>query len=284
MAAPYEGDSASLGTPGLKGVNSAAGDGVFGDGGQAGRGVVGISGNHTGVEGFSESGVAVFGRSNSGEGVHGVSHSAGAAAEIGINDSTGPGVRGVSTGFDGVSGTSLSAQHVGVAATNDGGGMGLLSQGNPAARFVGNVEVTGDLFLVNGDCSEDFDISSEHVIEPGTVMVIADDGLLEPSCQAYDRRVAGVISGAGNYRSAITLDRRQSCDGRASLALVGKVYCKVDAQYAPIATGDLLTTSPTRGHAMRVGDATLGFGALIGKALQPYSDGQGLIPILVALQ
>ena len=35
------------------------------------------------------------------------------------------------------------------------------------------------------------------------------------------------------------------------LALVGKVYCKVNAQYAPVEVGDLLTTSPTLGHAMR---------------------------------
>ena len=162
--------------------------------------------------------------------------------------------------------------------------MGLLSQGNPAARFVGNVEVTGDIFLVNADCSEDFDISPGQVTEPGTVMVIVNEGLLEPSSQAYDRRVAGVISGAGHYRSAITLDRRESCDSRASLALVGKVYCKVDAQYAPITTGDLLTTSPTPGHAMKAYDATLAAGAVIGKALRPYSEGHGLIPILVTLQ
>jgi hypothetical protein len=67
------------------------------------------------------------------------------------------------------------------------------------------------------------------------------------------------------------------------LALNGKVFCKADAVYAPIAVGDLLTTSSTRGHAMKASDATRAFGAVIGKALQPLAEGQGLIPMLVTL-
>jgi hypothetical protein len=63
-----------------------------------------------------------------------------------------------------------------------------------------------------------------------------------------------------------------------------QVYCKVDAQYAPIEVGDLLTTSPTPGHAMKAADPFKAFGAVIGKALQPLHTGQGLLPILIALQ
>jgi hypothetical protein len=62
------------------------------------------------------------------------------------------------------------------------------------------------------------------------------------------------------------------------------VYCKVDAQYSPIEVGDLLTTSPTPGHAMKADDPLKAFGTVIGKALRPLSEGQGLIPILIALQ
>ena len=68
------------------------------------------------------------------------------------------------------------------------------------------------------------------------------------------------------------------------IALLGKVFCKVDAQFGPIEVGDLLTTSPTQGHAMRVADPLRAFGAVIGKALRPLAGGQGLIPILIALQ
>jgi hypothetical protein len=53
---------------------------------------------------------------------------------------------------------------------------------------------------------------------------------------------------------------------------------------APIEVGDLLTTSPTPGHAMKATDPVRAFGAVIGKALRALGDGQGLIPILVALQ
>jgi hypothetical protein len=63
-----------------------------------------------------------------------------------------------------------------------------------------------------------------------------------------------------------------------------KVYCKVDAQYGPVEVGDLLTTSPTPGHAMKASDLLKAFGAVIGKALRPLASGQELIPILIALQ
>ena len=71
---------------------------------------------------------------------------------------------------------------------------------------------------------------------------------------------------------------------RMPLALVGKVYCKVDAGHGAIEIGDLLTTSPTPGHAMKAADPMRAFGAVIGKALRPLASGTGLIPILVALQ
>jgi hypothetical protein len=46
-----------------------------------------------------------------------------------------------------------------------------------------------------------------------------------------------VISGAGACRPGVILDRRASSEGRAPVALVGKVYCKVDATYAPCLSG-----------------------------------------------
>jgi len=38
------------------------------------------------------------------------------------------------------------------------------------------------------------------------------------------------------------------------LALVGKVYCNIDAQYGAIEVGDLLTSSSTLGCAMKASD------------------------------
>jgi hypothetical protein len=107
---------------------------------------------------------------------------------------------------------------------------------------------------------------------------------LHISEQAYDKRVAGVVSGAGDLRPGIILGRQQSPAKRRPIALLGKVCCKVDAQYAAIEVGDLLTSSPTPGHAMKAVDPQKAFGAAIGKALRPLEKGMGLIPILIALQ
>jgi hypothetical protein len=122
-----------------------------------------------------------------------------------------------------------------------------------------------------------------EAIEPGTVMVINDEGSLQASHDAYDRRVAGVVSGAGDFKAAIMLGQKQQ-GNRVPIALLGKVYCKVDARYAPVQVGDLLTSSPTPGHAMKAHDPLRAFGSVIGKALRPLQAGQELVPILIALQ
>src|SRR5262245_57890046 len=80
--------------------------------------------------------------------------------------------------------------------TNTGVGVqGQAFQGGGAGRFFGNVEVTGDITLVGGqDCAEEFTVASTtgaKVIEPGTVLVISEAGVLEESQTAYDKRVAG---------------------------------------------------------------------------------------------
>ncbi|WP_293902638.1 hypothetical protein [Phenylobacterium sp.] len=143
---------------------------------------------------------------------------------------------------------------------------------------------SGDIAMQNADCAEEFDVPELGGIEPGSVMALADDGGLRLSDAAYDHRVAGVISGIGGYRPGILLDRRETGRRRAPLALLGKVYCKVDAGPGAIAVGDLLTTSSTPGHAMKAADPARAFGAVLGKALAALPAGSGLIPILVTLQ
>ncbi len=61
-------------------------------------------------------------------------------------------------------------------------------------------------------------------------------------------------------------------------------HCKVDADIAPIKVGDLLTTSPTKGHAQKALDPSKAVGAIIGKALGSLKKGKGKIPVLVMLQ
>jgi hypothetical protein len=157
--------------------------------------------------------------------------------------------------------------------------------GRTAAFFDGNVVVTGDIVLTNAaDCAEDFDVVEADLAEPGTVMVMGPDGRLEPCTRARDKRVIGVVSGAASYRPGIVLDKRPESPGRRPIALLGKVFCKVDAGHGALEVGDLLTTSPTEGHAMRAEPGADAFGAVIGKAMQSLERGRGLVAVLVALQ
>ena len=245
------GHSAGTTGKGVVGLNSSSGDGVSGSS---------TSGN--GVVGSSDTGIAVFGVSQNNDAVVGRSHGQHSGV-WGGNDGPGNGVSGSSASGYGVYGSSQTGQ---------------------AGYFQGNVTVTGDIYLPGADCAEQFDVGEAEQIEPGTVVVVGHEGVLRRSQNAYDKKVAGVISGAGEYRSGIVLDKQAGADNRLPVALVGKVYCKVDAQYSPIDVGDLLTSSPTPGHAMKAEDPLKAFGAVIGKALRPWRSGCGLIPILIALQ
>jgi hypothetical protein len=243
-------------------AHSDTGDGVYGEG-------------HRGVVGRSETFQGVYGSSGANSGVVGESTSM--HAVFGITHSTFAGVYGASDGGgDGVAGESAT-------------GIGVHGKGGKLAGFFeGDVNVTGtltakDLSCRNADLAEDFDICSGQQVEPGTVMVLVEDGTLQPSQCEYDKRVAGVVSGAGGYKPALTMDKQQS-EGRLPVALMGKVYCQVDADHAPVEIGDLLTTAAIPGHAMKATDPSKAFGAVIGKALRPLRRGRGLIPILAALQ
>jgi hypothetical protein len=165
------------------------------------------------------------------------------------------------------------------------GGRQLIAVTNAAGETtIGLDGNTGDIRLVGADCAEDFDTDESEQFEPGSVMTIGDEGRLRPCTEAYDRRVAGVVSGAGGFHPGIVMDSRPGRFRRAPVALTGKAHCRVDAGHGPIDVGDLLTTSTTAGHAMRAADASKAFGATLGKALQPLGRGTGLIPILIALQ
>jgi hypothetical protein len=206
------------------------------------------------------------------------------AVITGVSEEERVGVYGFSPQNFGVYGKTSAEGRSGVHGESPNG-IGVSGKGGRLAGFFeGDVEVTGDVRLQNADCAEDFDIVCIEHAEPGTVMVIDSEGALRPSDQAYDKRVAGVISGAGNYKPGLILDKQESSNNRMPIALMGKVYCKVDASYGAIEVGDLLTTSPTPGHAMKASDPLKSFGAVIGKALRPIQEDQGLIPILIALQ
>jgi hypothetical protein len=162
------------------------------------------------------------------------------------------------------------------------GNEGDLRLRNDAGDFTIHLDGgAGDITLLGADLAEEFRSSAE--VEPGSVVVAAGADEVTVAREACDRRVVGVASGAGDLRSALRLGAKPGED-RIPVALTGRVFCKADAAYGSITLGDMLTTSTTEGHAMRVDDHAAAAGAIIGKALAPLDDGRGLIPVLLTLQ
>jgi hypothetical protein len=108
-------------------------------------------------------------------------------------------------------------------------------------------------------------------IEPGDVLVLdpLGSGNLQRGELAADPAVAGVASDVGR-------------DGQALVVFSGLTICKVDAGYGEIRVGDILTVSPTSGHAMRSSD--LQPGTIVGKAAESLDSGTGTIRVLITLR
>ncbi|MEM6338044.1 MAG: hypothetical protein AAF752_15840, partial [Bacteroidota bacterium] len=142
----------------------------------------------------------------------------------------------------------------------------------------GEVEVTG-----GSDFAELFDVSGAAP-QPGYIVSIdpAEPGQLLVASEAYDRKVAGVVSGAGGVRPGLVMGQDGSlADGETPVALSGRVYVWASTENGPIQPGDLLTSSSTPGHAMRATDPARAFGATIGKAMSGLDEGRGLVLLLV---
>ena len=58
---------------------------------------------------------------------------------------------------------------------------------------------------------------------------------------------------------------------KAPVALAGQVVCNVTTEAGPIKKGDLLVTSSTPGHAMRIDPKKAEPGTVLGVALQSFS-------------
>jgi hypothetical protein len=164
----------------------------------------------------------------------------------------------------------------GIGGYFEGGNYALWADGT--AR-VGVLEITG------ADLAEKFPVSETP--EPGMVMAIDPDnpGKLRISRGAYDRRVAGVVSGANDFAVGAVLGNLPGHEDAPAIALSGRVWVKCDAGSAAIELGDLLTTSESPGHAMTASDRERSHGAVLGKAMTSLKLGErGLVLVLVNLQ
>jgi hypothetical protein len=144
-------------------------------------------------------------------------------------------------------------------------------------------------------------------VEAGDVLVIDPDrpGAMSLARMAADSAVFGIVAaepgvvlgarppetvedgsdgepGAGEFQEEASGTAEIAGPSKVPVALSGVALCKVDAGYGSILPGDLLSTSPTAGYAMRTDDPRPG--TILGKALQPLDTGTGLIKVLVMLR
>jgi hypothetical protein len=183
------------------------------------------------------------------------------------------------------SGVGPPPSEYGVAITTAGNvGIGTTS---PAAKLdvIGTTRTC--VLTITGGCdlAEPF-LMKEGEIAKGSVVVIDDahPGQLKLSTEAYDTRVAGIVSGANGINPGISLQQEGVLAGGQNVALSGRVYVQADAAFGAIKAGDLLTTSNTPGHAMKVTNHAKAQGAILGKAMSLLEEGKGMVLVLVTLQ
>jgi hypothetical protein len=184
--------------------------------------------------------------------------------------------------------TVSQAGNVGIGAATPterlevAGNLKLTGTGNITAA--GNLTVAGTINARYQDVAEW--VESSQLLPAGTVVVLdqTKTNQVVASSEAYDTRVAGVIS----LQPGIMLGEKG--DSKVLVATTGRVKVKVDATSAPIHVGDLLVTSDITGVAKKSEPLMLGGvqihrpGTLIGKALEPLAGGTGEILVLLSLQ
>jgi hypothetical protein len=135
------------------------------------------------------------------------------------------------------------------------------------------------------DLAEPFAMSHDNV-QPGSVVVIDEDnpGKLRMSHAAYDKKVAGIVSGADGINPGISMIQENMLEAGENVALSGRVYVKANNSAGDIQPGDLLTTSAIPGEAMKASDHDRAQGAILGKAMTSLQDRSGKVLVLVTLQ
>lgn len=166
--------------------------------------------------------------------------------------------------------------------------------------YVGGSTSTGVLTIRGADVAEPFNFAGSSTLpapQPGMVVSIdpANAGKLMVTNAAYDKKVAGVMSGANGLDAGVILGKGNAnplIDGEHPVAMTGRVWVYADEPVAApgqpsttIEPGDRLTTSGTKaGHAMKALDESKAPGAVIGKAMTPRDEKTGMVLVLVNLQ
>jgi hypothetical protein len=151
----------------------------------------------------------------------------------------------------------------------------------------GTVYANGGVQTGGADFAESIAIRGDrHSYEPGDVLAIDEetDRQAKLSDEPYSTRVIGIYSTKpGTLSSVHPMDAAEFAR-EIPVAVVGIVPCKVTAANGAIRRGDLLVSSSLPGYAMKATDRTLTAGAIVGKAMQELSAGEGIIEVLVTLE
>jgi hypothetical protein len=252
----------------------------------------------------------------SGHAVYGLNTGTGRAGTFEVNNTSSgaEALRGQTTGSGiGVAGVAFGGGRAGVFqianASNSSAALHTQTNGSGAALLVTHLGASGPIALFqsgganrirfnkagkgffNGgtqvggaDVAEAFEVEGRvREYEPGDVLMISgrSDRRVARSDEPYSTRVIGVYA----TRPGILLTERGIDDDfgdTVPVGVVGVIPTKVSAENGTIRRGDLLVASGIRGHAMRADPERLGFGMVIGKALEEFAGpGTGLIEVMV---
>jgi hypothetical protein len=119
------------------------------------------------------------------------------------------------------------------------------------------------------DLAEKYEADAEY--EPGTVVHFGGEKEVSQCDIDHCTRVAGVVSTDPAYRMNDTLEAEHV----AMVALTGRVPCKVTG---PVAKGDMMVSA---GNGMARAEANPTYGAVIGKALENWEGGEGVIEVVI---
>lgn len=150
--------------------------------------------------------------------------------------------------------------------------------------------VVDELQIKGGaDFAEYFDVAKINGEKPEPGMLVSIDenniGKFTVSNTAYDKKVAGIISGANGIKPGMMMGHKNTiADGEYPVAISGRVYVMAEALKHSIKPGDLLTTSDLEGYAMKATNNKKAVGSVIGKAMSRLENGKGMILVLLSIR
>jgi hypothetical protein len=169
-----------------------------------------------------------------------------------------------------------------VTAVNTSGVVRATGFGGKCAT---NTPTDGGPLNCNQDLAETF--ATQEATEPGDVVVLVSQSASMPTARKSTRPYEGLLLGAVSTSPGLVFDRGETLlagdnsqritPEKTVVGLVGRVPVKVSLENGPIAVGDPITSSSTKGVAMKATKA----GQIIGYALEK-ADQKG--KILVHLQ